>query len=96
MSTSNPAWLDSDIGSLYPFVTNADYLELCWIKMLVRDKSEFKTSTIGTGVIRLAGACGDNPVPFSTPIVDKGRLHGKIEGDVHILYHTTSGSGLAK
>jgi len=81
--TTDPVWNDNDIIPLIPLATLREYLQLQWIRMVIKDKSG---PIMGTAVITLEEACGQEPFKFSSQVVDKGRVSGRVEGSIHVVW----------
>jgi hypothetical protein len=82
--TINPIWFDADVPVLVPTKTSREFLARQWVRIVVRDKGD--GSTLGQGVIYLENACGAEPAFFSTRLVDKGRVSGRIEGRIQVQW----------
>jgi hypothetical protein len=80
----NPVWPDSEIPPLIPVATNKEFLQKKWIRVVARDKSD--SSVMAQGVIYLENAFSNDPAPFSTRLIDKGRVYGRLEGHIHVHY----------
>jgi len=84
--TTNPKWESQDIPALCPCISNKETLQLLWIRVVVRDRSEFKNYSLGSGYILLSDACGPNPIFFSTRLIERGRVFGRLEGEIHVTW----------